>query len=59
MREAVAHETQPALLDILLDRIEGFLLGNLHFGIRPSRDLDDHVENTVVQISEQGNIMES
>lgn len=32
MREAVANETKFALLDILLDRVEEFFLGNLNVG---------------------------
>lgn len=41
--ETVAHEAQLSTLDVLLDRVEGLLLRDLHLRIRPARDLDDHV----------------
>lgn len=58
MREAVADESQPALLDILFNGIERFLFGDLHFGVGPARDFDDHVENTIALVSEQRNVVE-
>lgn len=58
VREAVADESKFALFDILLDRIEGFLLGDLHFGVGPTRDFDDHIQDTIVPICKQGDIME-
>jgi len=58
VREAVAHETQPALLDILFNGIEGFLLGNLHLRVRPARNLDDHVEDAVVLVCEERDVVE-
>lgn len=45
MRKTIPHEPQFALLYILLDRIECLVLGNLLLGIRPPRDLDNHIEN--------------
>jgi hypothetical protein len=58
VREAVAHITEPALLDILLDGIEGLFLGDFHLGIGPSRDFDDHVEDAILLISVERNIVE-
>lgn len=45
MRKTIPDETQFALLDILFDGIVILILGNFLFCIRPSRNLDDHVEN--------------
>lgn len=56
--ETVADETQSSLLDILLNRIEGFLLANLHFSVRPARNFDDHVENAVVLVCEKRDVVE-
>jgi len=58
VREAVANEAQTALLDVLLDRVKGFLLGDLHLRVGPARDLDDHVEDAVALVSEEGNVVE-
>ena len=55
--EAVANETQATLLDVLLDRIEGFLLGDLHLGVGPAGDFDDHVEDPVALVGEKGNVV--
>jgi hypothetical protein len=57
VREAVANVTQSALLDILLDRVEGLFFGDLHFGIGPAGNLNDHVEDTVVLVSEEGDVV--
>jgi hypothetical protein len=56
--EAVAHEAQAALFDILLDGIEGLLLGNFHLGIRPAGNFDNHVENPIGLIGEERDIVE-
>ena len=56
--EAVAHVAQAALLDVLLDGIERLLLGDLHLGIGPARDLDDHVEDAIALIGEKRDVME-
>jgi hypothetical protein len=58
VREAVANEAKLALLDILLDRVEGLLLGDLHLRVGPARDLDDHVEDAIALVSEERNVME-
>jgi hypothetical protein len=58
VREAVAHKTEPAFLDILLDGIEGLFLGDFHLSIGPSGDFDDHVENAMLLISMERNVME-
>lgn len=58
VREAVAHKTQAALLDVLLDRVERLLLRDLHLRVRPARDLDDHVQDPVVLVREERDVME-
>ena len=55
--EAVADEAKLVALDVLLDRIEGLLLRDLHFGIGPARNLDDHVEYVLVLVGEQRNVV--
>jgi hypothetical protein len=45
VRETVPHESQLALLNVLLNRIEIFVLGNLLLGIGPTRDFNYHVED--------------
>lgn len=57
MREAVAHITEPVLLDILFDGVERLFLGDFHFCIGPPRDFDDHVEDAILLINVEGNIM--
>ncbi len=56
--ETVAHVAQSALLDVLLDRIEGLFLGDLHLGVGPARNLDDHVEDSRVLVCKERDIME-
>lgn len=40
--ETVADVSELALLNVLLDRVESLLLGDLHLGIGPSGNLDNH-----------------
>ena len=56
--EAVADVAEAALLDVLLDGVEGLLLGDLHLGVGPAGDLDDHVEDPVVLVGEEGDVVE-
>jgi len=56
--EAVAHVAQTTLLNVLLDRIESLFLGNFHFGVGPTGDLDDHVEDAITLISEERDVVE-
>lgn len=56
--EAIPDVAQSTLLDVLLDRIEYFLFGNFHLGVGPAGNLDYHVEDTLVSISEEGDIVE-
>jgi hypothetical protein len=56
--EAVAHVAEATLLDVLLDRIEGLLLGDLHLRVCPARDFDDHVENRLALVGKERNVME-
>ena len=55
--EAVSDEAQLAALDVLLDGIEGLLLGDLHLGVRPARDLDDHVEDALGLVGEERDVV--
>lgn len=57
MREAVADEPQFTPFHVLLDGIERFLFGNLHLCVGPARNLHDHVEDTIVLISEKRNVV--
>jgi hypothetical protein len=54
--ETVPDESELALLDVLLDGVEGLFLGDLHLGVGPSRNLDDHVEDGLGLIGKEGNI---
>jgi hypothetical protein len=56
--EAVAHVAQAALLDVLLDGIERLFLGDLHLGISPAGDFDDHVEDAIALICEERDVVE-
>jgi len=58
MGEAIANETQTALLDVLLDWIECFLFGDLELCVGPTRDLDNHVEDTVALVGKERNVVE-
>jgi hypothetical protein len=58
VREAVTYITEPALLDVLFDRVERLFLGDFHLGIGPPRDFDDHVEDTILLIGVERDVME-
>lgn len=58
VREAVADKAKLALLDILLDRVEGLVLGDLQLGVGPAGNFDNHVEDVVGLVSIEGDIME-
>ena len=58
MGEAVADVAQAALLDVLLDGVEGLLLAGLHLRVRPAGDLNDHVEDAVVLVREERDVVE-
>jgi len=56
--EAVSDVSKLALLDVLLDGVEEFLLGDLELGIGPSRDLNNHVQNGLLLVGVEGDIVE-
>jgi hypothetical protein len=58
VRETIADVTQLALLDILFNGIEILLFGNLHLRVSPTRNFNNHIEDAVVLISEEGDVME-
>ena len=55
--EAVANVTQSTLLDILFDGVEGLFFRDLQFGVGPAGNFDNHVEDAVVLVSEEGDIV--
>jgi len=60
MGEAVPHETQFALFDVLFDWIVILVFGNFLFGIGPTRNFDNHVEDLGAVCrggGKQGNVM--
>ena len=58
VREAVADVAEAALLDVLLDGVKGLLFGDLHLGVGPAGDLDDHVQDAVVLVREERDVVE-
>ena len=58
MGEAISDETQTALLYVLLDGIERLLFGNFEFGVGPTGDLDNHVEDAIGLVGEERNVVE-
>jgi hypothetical protein len=58
VRETVSNVSQSTFFNILLDRVELLLLGDLHLGVGPARDFDDHVEDTLALVGEEGDVME-
>ena len=57
MGETVANVAQSTLLDILLDGVEGLFFTDLHFSVGPAGNFDDHVEDPVVLVSEEGDVV--
>ena len=55
--EAVAHVAQTTLLDVLLDGVEGLLLRHLHLRVGPAGNLDNHVQDAIVAVSEQRDVV--
>jgi hypothetical protein len=58
VREAVPHKAQLATLNVLLDGVERLVFGDLHLCVRPARNLDNHVQDTLVLVGEERNVME-
>ena len=56
--EAVADKPQAALLDVLLDGVEGLLLGDFHLCVGPARNLNNHIQDSIILVSEKRNVME-
>jgi hypothetical protein len=56
VRETVSNESELALLDILLDGVERLLLGDLHLGVGPSGNLNNHVEDGLGLVGEEGDV---
>lgn len=56
--EAVAHKPQLTLLGVLKNRVEAVLLVDLELGVRPTRDLNHHVQNGLLRVSVQRDVVE-
>jgi hypothetical protein len=56
--EAVSDVSKLALLDVLLDGVEELLLGDLKLGVGPSRNLNDHVQDSLLLVGVERNIVE-
>jgi len=56
--ETVSNETKFTLLGILEDGVELLLFRDFEFGVGPTGDLDDHVENSSLFVGEEGNVVE-
>lgn len=57
MGETVPDETQTTFLNILFDGVEEFLFRDFEFGIGPSRNFNDHVEDTIVLVGEERDVV--
>jgi len=58
MGEAVSNETQTTLFYVLLDGIEGLILGDLDLCVGPTWDLNNHVEDTIVLVEKERDVVE-
>jgi len=56
--EAVSDETELSLLGVLEDGVQGLALANLHLGVGPSRNFDNHVEDGLLLVRPQGDVVE-
>jgi hypothetical protein len=56
--EAVSDVSKLALLDVLLDGVEELLLGDLKLSVGPSRNLNDHVQDSLLLVGVERNIVE-
>jgi hypothetical protein len=58
VRKAVADEAQTALFYVLFDGVEGLFFAYFHLGVGPAGHLDDHVEDAIVLVGEEGDVVE-
>lgn len=58
VREAIANEAQVSLFYVLLDGIERLLFGDFHLRVGEARNFDNHVEDALVAVYEEGDVME-
>ena len=58
MGETVPDESEFSTLDVLLDRVERLLFADFHLCVRPTGDLDHHVEDAIVSVCKEGNVVE-
>jgi len=58
VREAVADESELALLDVLLDGVEELFLRDLELAVCPSWDLNNHVQDGLLLIGIERDIVE-
>ena len=58
VRETISNKAQVSLFDVLLDGVEQLLFGDFHLRVGEARNFNDHVEDTVVAVGEEGDVME-
>lgn len=56
--EAVAHEAQATLFNVLLNRVERLLLGDFHLCIGPARNLNNHVKDSIILVGKERDVVE-
>lgn len=56
--ETVSDVSELALFNVLLDRVERLFLGDLHLGVGPSGNLDNHVEDSLGLVGKERNVVE-
>jgi len=55
--EAIANVAQSTLLDILFDGVESLFFTYLHFSVGPAGNFNDHVEDAVILVREEGDVV--
>lgn len=58
VRKTIADETWVAFYNFWFDWVHRFIFCNLHLGISPTRDLDNHVKNAPMTIGKKRDIMQ-
>lgn len=56
--ETVTDVAQLSTLDVLFDWVEGLLLGDFHLCVGPARNLNNHIQDSIILVSEKRNVME-
>jgi hypothetical protein len=53
MRETIPYIAQFTLFNVLFNRIVTFVFGNFFFGIRPSWDFNNHIEDLGLAVGDE------